>query len=279
MSQNDKIGLGTVQFGVMYGISNEYGQTSENEVSSILSYANEVGIDVLDTASAYGNSEKVLGRNDLSDFKIVSKFILQNSETSISKQLNDSLADLKVKSIYGYLSHRPMDIASDSKCWNELVLLKSQGLVEKIGFSFNEVSEIEKIKSLNIIPDIIQVPYNYLDNRFEPYMTELKSLGCEIHTRSAFLQGLFFCDTAKLSDFFNDVKPIIKSLQKHGEALPAMLLKYCTDKPFIDKVIFGVNTLSQLKHNIGTFLNTDSSLPSCRSITDESILIPSKWPK
>jgi len=278
MNSINKIGLGTVQFGIPYGISNKHGQTSEAEVKLIINYAREVGIDVLDTASAYGTSEKVLGKNDLSGFKIVSKFLLQNSKHSISLQLKESLQNLNVNSLYGYMAHRPMEVADNTGLWDQLIQLKEQGNIKKIGFSFNEIREIENILSLELVPDIIQVPYNYFDNRFEPYITELKYQGCEIHTRSAFLQGLFFSDTKNLNAFFDDVKPVIQQLQKFGDALPGILLKFCADKPFIDKVIFGVNTLSQLKSNINSLSITNSLTLKTQTI-DDSILIPSKWPK
>lgn len=278
MTDIKKIGLGTVQFGIPYGISNKYGQTPEAEVSQILNYANEVGIDILDTASAYGNSEKVLGTNDLSGFKIVSKFLLQNSKKGVKQQLQESLTNLNIQSLYGYMAHRPMEIKNRPELWEGLIHLREQGFIKMIGFSFNEVHEIENVLALGLTPDIIQVPYNYFDNRFEAYMKELKNKGCEIHTRSAFLQGLFFSDTKKLNSFFNDVKPIIQQLQKHGNALPGMLLKYCIDKPFIDKVVFGVNTLAQIQNNIKSIQNA-KNLPLNTKKVDKSILIPSKWPK
>src|SRR5690554_6438117 len=105
-----KIGVGTVQFGTKYGISNSYGQTSEKEVSTILELASQVGIDIIDTANGYGSSENVLGQNDLSNFKIVSKFLRQDPSQSVSKILFSSLKKLKTSSVYGYMSHRPMDV-------------------------------------------------------------------------------------------------------------------------------------------------------------------------
>ena len=70
-----KLGLGTVQFGCNYGISNKNGQVTYEEINRILNYAKEVGIDTLDTASLYGNSEEVLGQFNLSEFKVVTKTI------------------------------------------------------------------------------------------------------------------------------------------------------------------------------------------------------------
>lgn len=273
-----KIGLGTVQFGIPYGITNKRGQTPETEVALILNYAKEVGIDTLDTANAYGASEKVLGQNNIADFKIVSKFLRQHPNQNISDILNESLKNLNVSALYGYMAHRPMDVVQNPNLWDELNILKQNGTFQKIGFSFNEIFEIEEVLKIGFNPDIIQVPYNYLDHRFESYMKELKNQGCEIHTRSAFLQGLFFSDPKNLNVFFDDVKPVIQQLQKFGNALPGMLLKHCADKPFIDKVIFGVNTLSQLKSNINN-LSVTNTLPLKTQTINDSILIPSKWPK
>ena len=57
-----KLALGTVQFGLDYGITNSEGKVQIREVASILEYAKDKNINILDTASGYGNSEEVLGR-------------------------------------------------------------------------------------------------------------------------------------------------------------------------------------------------------------------------
>ena len=278
MNSISKIGLGTVQFGANYGISNKYGQTSEKEVSSILNFASKVGIDIIDTANSYGSSEIVLGQNNLSNFKIVSKFLRQEPSQCVSTILFSSLKKLYRSSVDGFMAHRPMDIVHNPKLWDELNFHKQNGTIQKIGFSFNEISEIEEVLKNDFKPDIIQVPYNYLDNRFESYMKELKKNECEIHTRSAFLQGLFFMDIKQLNSFFDEIKPILENLQQSVNELPAALLQFCISKPFIDKVIFGVNTFEQLSDNIKK-LSVSYELPINNKQINESILIPSKWPK
>lgn len=278
MNTAGKIGLGTVQFGIPYGISNKSGQTSHAEVTFILNYAKEQGIDILDTASAYGTSEKVLGQNNLECFKVVSKFLIQNSEQSISTQLYTSLKLLNINSLYAYMAHRALDIVNHPELWYELNKFREKGFIKKIGFSFNEINEMDAVLAAGFSPDIIQIPYNYLDKRFQAYMIDLKSKGCEIHTRSPFLQGLFFSDTSGLNPFFNEVKPVLAQLQEYGPDLPGMLLKHCMEKPFVDKVIFGVNTLAQIKENIRSMMNAEN-LPLNEKEVNESILIPSKWPK
>src|SRR5690606_23215452 len=113
---NNKLGIGTVQFGINYGISNKNGKTSLGQVKDILHLAQEQGVVYLDTASAYGEAERVLGECEVKDFKIVSKFMPPDINNLISKQLEKSLIDLKVEKLYGYLSHRPSALIND-KYW------------------------------------------------------------------------------------------------------------------------------------------------------------------
>jgi len=274
----NKIGLGTVQFGLNYGISNEKGITDLEEVRNIISYAKDIGIDLIDTAYGYGKSEEVLGSAGVNSFKIVTKFLPATPEISIQQQINISLYRLNVQHLYGILAHRPLDVLNNSAIWNYLLKLKQDKIVGKIGFSFNTPEEADMVLGKGFIPDLIQVPFNYLDNRFQPCMIELKKGDCEIHVRSPFLQGLFFVNPINLSDFFEEVKPIIIQLQKHGNILNGLLLKYCLEKSFIDKVIFGINNKEQLRLNIES-IRTKESLPIHEYNIAHEILTPSNWPK
>lgn len=280
MSSIDKLGLGTVQFGIDYGISNSSGKTDELEVHNILGFANEQGIIVLDTASAYGNSEAVLGNSDLSSFQVVSKFLLNDKKESVLDHLSSTLRALNQTSIYGYLAHRPLEVFSTPRVWEELNYAKSIGQVEKIGFSFNDVNELNQILNAGFLPDIIQVPFNYFDRRFTTSLIELKKLNCEIHTRSAFLQGLFFCDVNDLPPFFDQIKSNLLELQSYGEKLPALLLDWVIEHEFVDKIIIGVNTKSQLVDNVRALKELEKqSLPNLTECIPENILMPSSWPK
>lgn len=277
----NKIGLGSVQFGMDYGISNHSGITTIDEVRKILSISRLNGIDIIDTAIEYGSSQQVLGQFNLNKFKVISKFYLNENEKTISRQLKSSLQLLSLDTLYGYLAHRPLSIIENPRLWDELLKFKDLGFIKKIGFSFNEVFEIEQILNAGFEPDIIQVPYNYFDQRFENYMVDLKGNGCEIHTRSTFLQGLFFCNINELNSFFNEVKPLISELQNFEEDLAGNLLRWVCEKEFVDKVIVGVNNSIQLKNNIKslkTFFERNT-MPSFEIPISDEILMPSKWPK
>lgn len=275
----NKIGIGTVQFGVDYGISNHQGKTPLEEVEKILNYAEQNNIQYLDTAYAYGSAEETLGKFDLSKFRIVSKYISQNQK-NVEEQLTTSLSRMNVNSLYGYMAHRPLDLVADNfRNLNVLRELKDSGVVQKIGASFNDLDEVKIFQKEQIHLDIIQVPYNYFDNRFENLMKEFKSNGCEIHTRSAFLQGLFFCDTEKLSSFFDEVKPSLNLIQKQ-ENLAGKLLKFVLEKDFIDVVNIGVNNTEQLIENLQSINAITTDLPKLEvEKIDTKILVPSGWPK
>lgn len=274
-----KLGLGTVQFGMDYGIANTFGRTSEDEVERILNFAHKNGIAYLDTASAYGEAEEVLGKNDISGFRTVSKFMPPEKGGTVEQELNKTLERLHVRSIYGYLAHRPEALLKDKEQWKELRNLKETGKVKKIGFSLNRPEELDLLLALGMHPDLIQVPYNFFDRRFKTQMFAMKNEGCEIHTRSAFLQGLFFKDVEELPNHFEVVKENIEALRsEHGENLSGALLKFVFDQDFIDAVIVGVNHLGQLKQNMENY-KTANTIDLAVANIPETILMPSLWPK
>src|SRR5690606_20773529 len=173
-----------------YGISNKSGQTPLEEVTKIMDSCKKYGIRYIDTATAYGAAEELLGNTDLKDYRVVSKYLPVEHGNTIEAQLTKSLNRLNIPALYGYLAHRPQDLLEHLEQWDELKSLQSSGKIEKIGFSLNRVHELEDLLSKGLQPDLIQVPFNYFDNRFEKLMVELRNSGCEIHTRSTFLQGL-----------------------------------------------------------------------------------------
>ncbi len=275
MNYFSKIGIGTVQFGLDYGISNGNGQTDVDEIKKILDKARLFNIKIIDTAKAYGSSEYVLGEVGVQDFKIVTKIFATN-HLDVSNQINNSLSLLKTNKLYAVLVHNIKDIVSDFCIWESLLKNKKANRVSKIGFSFNEISEIEQVLKLKIVPDIIQIPFNILDHRFSDIAKYFKKKGCEIHTRSSFLQGLFFCNPNDLSDYFKDVKQYIFELQNNSKYLASDLLMYCLKQDFIDSVVIGLNNSNQLMEIINTLENSSEIIIDTPELS-ESVLAPSNW--
>ena len=255
------------------------GRVSENECKKILKAAKRNGLKIIDTAPAYGEAEKILGQSDLADLKIVSKFMPENKFGTLEAQLEKTLIKLNTSSIYAYISHRPMDLLKNQTTWEKLQKVKAEKRVDKIGFSLNMPQEIVELEKLGYYPDLIQVPYNFFDQRFKHEIIRLKNKGCEIHARSVFLQGLFFTNTKKLPSYFDEFKTEIKNLQeKHNNSLPSVLLNYVLNLPFIDHVITGVQNHFQLNSNIEGLKN-EITLKEENFNFNRLKLSPINWPK
>ena len=275
-----RLGIGTAQFGMNYGINNKFGKVKRDIVYKILAHALDVGLNLIDTASSYKDAEKVLGGfEQIANFKIVSKF-LNNEDPEDS--LYSSLKKLKVKKVYALLAHR-FESIKDDFVLSKLSSLKQRGLCEKIGVSLYYPFELEYILHKDIELDIVQVPYNVFDRRFEKYFSVLKSRGIEIHSRSVFLQGLFFLKPEELDPWFKDVKHKIKLLQDYAEEkgviLAQLLLGWVLKNKYIDRVIIGVDSYEQfltnieLNHSLLDHLNFLDNFSENR----EKIIVPSLW--
>jgi aryl-alcohol dehydrogenase-like predicted oxidoreductase len=274
LSRISRIGLGTVQFGLPYGISNKTGQPDKNTVLEVLDLARSHDISLLDTASAYGTAELLLGQLGTTGFRIVSKYTPPESNISIDEQLHTSLEMMQCESLYGYLSHRPQNLLRHPEQWDALKNLKNEGFVKKIGFSLNEPAELDALLEAGFQPDLIQLPVNYFDRRFLPYFDDLKSNNTEIHARSIYLQGLFFLN--EFSDRFNPVEDVIRNLQAEVSRLPAALLNFVLSDSRIDQVVIGVQNNDQLLDVISD-LDQSENLPELNLSISDDILMPSKW--
>jgi aryl-alcohol dehydrogenase-like predicted oxidoreductase len=277
-----KIALGAVQFGANYGISNQFGQTPVKEVSRILKLAEAQSIHFIDTSYNYGNSESVLGANPLSSFNIVSKFPLPPKNGALIEILTESLQRLNVDNIYGWLCHEPDKLIENPSFYLDAKEIQRNGLVKKVGVSVYTPQQLSKIISLTGVPDIVQVPFNILDQRFEAMLVELKAAGTEIHVRSAFLQGLLLMSPNELPTFFQPLKAWLFAFNEAFSSIELKInaaLKFCLNHPAIDKTVIGVNTCEQLKMNISALTQKESSLPPIPNDLPLEIIMPSMWPK
>ena len=273
-----KLVLGTVQFGLQYGV-NSAGRPSEEAVKGILSEATKGGITTLDTSSAYGNSEEILGECIIpgEGFKIVSKY--PKGETPVAEMFNGSLKRLKVEKLYGYLLHHFELYKNNPKIWDEFIALKESGRVQKIGFSLYAPEELQFILDHKSPFDLIQVPFNIFDKKFLPYMKELHDKGVEIHVRSTFLQGLFFKDRNALPEKLKPMKKYLLQLdefsKQSGLSISEIALNYNLPNPYIDGVLIGVDNVEQLKTNLSSVKETSVDIEI--EVKEQELLNPVNW--
>ncbi len=278
-----RLAIGTVQFGLNYGISNVSGKTDSDEVYKILNTALKYGIHTLDTASAYGDSEQVIGAIGLKEFDIISKFpTTVTTSKDLRIALQKSLQNLKTPALYGYLAHDADRLLQYPELWQTLLELKNEKLIQKIGYSLYSPIQLEQLLALNYVPDIVQVPYSFIDRRFEKHFKHFKSIGCEIHVRSAFLQGLFFLNPNSIHSFFEPIKPLLLQFHQNfsnTNQIASFLMNFVLSTAEVDKLVFGINTKVQLIENISNMqMKTHKVNIHWNENVSDDILMPNKWP-
>ena len=285
--KNKKLVIGTVQFGMNYGIANQNGQVDENEIESILNFAYENDINTLDTAKIYGNSEKSIGnylkKTDKS-WDVITK--VKYSDKSIFEQIQDSKEKLTVRP-FVILAHTA-ELYLNQEFQSKLQEAKVKGLINRFGVSLYNEKEINQVLATELKPEIIQLPMNILDTRLYRcgILSKLFNKGIEIHVRSAFLQGLFYLSKTDLKRRFSDALPQLDKLKsiaaKVDLTIAELSLLWLVNLKEVRKVIIGLDDVNQLKAHLVTLKkNVDSSVfEEALSIRyeNENILNPSLWP-
>ena len=281
-----KIILGTVQFGVNYGINNVVGQVSQEEVVRILKIAEDSGVMTLDTSAGYGQSEFVLGKamkESLTHFNIVSKY--PKTDKGVRETFKESLRQLDVDSIYGYLVHLFKCYEDNPSIFDEMTALKNEGKIQKVGFSLYHVGQLQCLLDRNVKFDILQFPYNIFDRQFESYMPKLVEMGVEIHTRSAFLQGLFFKDINTLPEKLKPLKSYLTTLHQYcndeGITIEQIAFGYVLANEYVKGALIGVDNHTQLEANLKVASHQlhQKDIDFIRSIAikEKELLNPVNW--
>jgi len=287
-----KLALGTAQFGMSYGIANQHGKIKLENIKDIIKIAREKNIDLVDTAIAYGDSERIIGKIGILDFKFVTKLPslpkieVANISFWVEDQIKLSLKRLGIQSLYGLLIHRSEDLLGDKgeKIVNALNNLKARGLVKKIGISIYDSSELEKLTN-QIKVDIVQAPLNIIDQRLinSGWLSKLYKADVEVHIRSVFLQGLLLMSKQNRPHKFNRWKNLWKIWHEwlNDNQITALeaTIRYALSVENISKVIVGVDSKKQLQQII---LASDGKLPPIPPglfMDDINLLNPSNWNK
>lgn len=287
-----KLILGTVQLGMDYGINNKVGKPSLENAFEILHLAYDQGVRMLDTAEAYGESQKVIGQfqnnNPLKKFDIITKLSANHSLKSgelVSRIQENSLV-LGTDCLYGYMFHNYQIFKKDIWLYNEILEAKRKKIIRYAGISLYSNDEIEDIIENFHEFDFIQIPFNLLDNHLKRYeiIQRAREKGMRIHTRSVFLQGLFFKPIDQIPQSVAALKPYLLEIEKTRNELSlkreTLTLQYALQKGYIDYVLIGVDNTQQLEKNIAVCNSgqpIDSAIIDNIDVKDESLLNPGNW--
>lgn len=284
-----KLSIGTAQFGLPYGVANNSGKIDLSESSVILSTALSRGVNGLDTAIAYGDSEEILGKIGVSCWQVTTKLprIPENCvdvDRWVKRNIENSIRNLRVNRLHAVLLHHPQDFCGPhrfelAKSLNEV---KSKNSIAKIGVSIYHPDQLEYLLKLHSI-DVVQVPLNILDQRIvnSGWLKKLKKLGIEVQARSIFLQGLLLMPQAmrpaKFSSW-NEVWDLWDDWLLNNDIKPIeACLKYINSIVDVDRIIIGVDSIRHLTEILNT--NTDSvpKLPEWPKFSDLRIIDPTTW--
>lgn len=284
------LALGTVQFGLPYGIANQVGQVTRQEAQAMLQLAAANGIDTLDTAIAYGESETCLGEVGTQNFKLVTKLPAVPEGCVdiggwVQDQIAASLARLGVSAVYGLLLHRSEQLldSNGKELYQALQNLKDKGQVQKVGVSIYAPSELEAVTKLFRF-DLVQAPFNLVDHRLYTtgcWLRRLKDDGIEIHTRSVFLQGLLLMPQSAIPPKFVPWSDLWDRwhnwLSNHDVSAVQACLAFPLGFPEIDRVVVGADSVSQLAQIIGAANSTPLvDLPDLHCDA-EDLINPGRW--
>lgn len=297
-----KLCLGTVQFGMDYGIR---GQKKPSQAAAIdmLDYATQNGIDTLDTAFAYGTAEDVVGaflaRKTIDRSKLfISSKLKPNAlddipphclKDAINQHLDASLLRLHTDYLDAYLFHSSRYVYNEALL-NALDEIKQTGKILHCGVSVYYPDEAKQgIASEKV--DFLQLPFSIFDQRMrEEGIFDLANQQgrTRIHARSAFIQGLILMDDNEIPPFLHSARPILSKIDslcsKYNISRIALALLYVKHAGTASHLVFGVDNREQLKENIRIF---DGTLPGeilaeiseTFSHIDADIMMPSLWVK
>tara|TARA_B100001057_G_C22814440_1_gene936793 strand:- start:675 stop:1550 length:876 start_codon:yes stop_codon:yes gene_type:complete len=287
----NKLALGTAQFGIDYGINSISGKVKTQEIEKILHLAKSENINLLDTAASYGDSEKILGQMDTSDFQVVTKIkhfdnlkITDEDILIMKKDFDNSLQDLKLDSVYGLLVHNADDLTKPGayKILEFLQYLKNTKKINKIGVSVYENAHLNFILQ-NFDIDMVQLPLNIFDRRFidSGVIKLMYSQGIEIHARSIFLQGLILMPNTIRHRKFNRWKEFWKIwddwLNDNKISPLEASVRYALQVKQISRVLVGIDSVEQLTEIVKAIPGFLPSIPDEMYIDDVLLLNPSNW--
>ena len=285
----NRLALGTVQFGLAYGVANSSGCLTIPEAARVLGCAKLSGIDTLDTAIAYGRSEETLGQLGVNGWKVVTKLPAIPSDCPdvarwVDTEIGGSLGRLRIDRLHGLMLHRPGDLLGPAgpAYLSALDDLKARGIVDKVGVSIYAPEELESLFALRRF-ELVQAPISILDQRMisSGWMCRLAAEGVELHARSAFLQGLPLMPEGTRPERFARWNGTWKAwsawLEETGLTPLQACLGFALSVEGVDRVVVGVDGVAHLEEILRESTARLPSLPAWPEPVDPMLLNPSLW--
>jgi aryl-alcohol dehydrogenase-like predicted oxidoreductase len=283
-----RLALGTAQFGLPYGVSNTSGQVQGAEVKAILKAAKDAGVDMLDTAAAYGDAESIIAEAtaDLEHpFLIVSKTPPSTDIDAVIAAVRRSAELAGKNGLDTILVHHPNDLAGNTgdRLWRALHDLVDEGAARRVGLSAS-FEDRPSYLAARFSPSVMQLPVSMFDQRLvrDGTLAELTTMGVEIHARSIFLQGLLFATAQQLSAPIQHIATCLEARRRliiaRGFSLVEAAMAYVLAQPEISRAVVGVTGLAELNEVLCAAAASPPNLPwDGLAIDDPTVLNPTRW--
>lgn len=298
--------LGTAQLGLAYGAANRTGQPSDRQSELILRSAVGAGVKWIDTAAAYGTSEHRIGAAlpGSKGVRIVTKLAplddieetapIGTVRQAVANSIHASCARLGIDRIEVLLLHRAAHLTShNGAIWQRIKEFRDEGTLYDLGVSvYTPTEALTALADPNVRH--LQLPFNVLDWRWRDsgvIEALAKRPNVTVHARSALLQGLLAGGDASWPAVAGIEPTALKTTLRRlardlGRDSPADLcLAYVRAQPWIDGVVVGMESLSQLALNLALFKRPALTANEIFAVDDalpratEQLLNPALWAK
>ena len=283
----NRIVLGGAQLGLPYGILNGGETLSREEVARILNTAVDHGIDSIDTAIAYGQSESIIGETSQNRFKIISKLPplpvdVSNVSEWVHSQVQGSLSRLKCTSLDALLLHRPQDLtgAQGAELYAAIGSLMAEKMIHRFGVSIYSPDDLEGIIGTFDI-HVVQAPLNVFDRRILGVTDQLSALNIEVHARSVFLQGVLIASPKDRPQRFEPWSEHFalfdEWVRSSGVSAMACCLGFALQQPGIAKLVIGTTSAESLDEIMNSIPNSVLEVPTHLQSSVEQLIDPRFW--
>ena len=283
----NRIVLGGAQLGLPYGILNGGETLSGEEVARILDTAVSHGIDSIDTAIAYGQSESIIGETSQNRFNIISKLPplpldVSNVFEWVIAQVEASLSRLKCTSLDALLLHRPQDLteAHGAELFAAISSLKIEKTIQRFGVSIYTPDELNSIIGTCDI-DVVQAPLNVFDRRILGVIDQLAALNIELHVRSVVLQGVLIAGPAgrpqRFEPWSEHFALFDEWVRSTGVSAMACCLGFALQQPGVAKLVIGVTSAESLTEIMASIPSRHFEVPVQLQSSIEQLIDPRYW--
>ena len=283
----NRIVLGGAQLGLPYGILNGGETLSREEVARILDTAVDHGIDSIDTAIAYGQSESIIGETSQNRFNIISKLPplpvdISNVSEWVHSQVQGSLSRLKCTSLDALLLHRPQDLtgAQGAELYAAIGSLMAEKMIHRFGVSIYSPEDLEGIIGTFDI-HVVQAPLNVFDRRILGVTDQLSALNIEVHARSVFLQGVLIASPKDRPQRFEPWSEHFalfdEWVRSSGVSAMACCMGFALQQPGIAKLVIGTTSAKSLDEIMNSIPNSVLEVPTHLQSSVEQLIDPRFW--